>query len=112
MGPGKRPEDLEYYREREAAPGVREGGAERNHYCLQCNGVIPLRYDSRQPAGGEAETCPHCGAALEGRVRAMFNWVETDQVPESDLRALWPWVAGALLVALGFVSIAARRRFA
>jgi hypothetical protein len=108
MSGEQRPEDLEYYRERSAAPGVREGGAERNHYCLSCNGVIPLRYDRRRPAGKERETCPHCGVDLDPRVRAMFNWVETDQVPDSDLRALLPWALAGLAVVVAVVLLALR----
>lgn len=100
MGGQRTPEDLEYYRERSDAPGVREGGSERNHYCMECNGLIPLHYDRRRPAGRRdaPEACPHCGAELDPRVRAMFNWVETDQVPDSDFRALLPWALGAVLV--------------
>lgn len=91
---GMNEEALEYYRERSRAPGVAEGGSHRNHYCLSCNGVIPLEYDQRRPASRERQTCPHCGAELEGNVRAMFNWVETDQVPASDVRALLPILIG------------------
>ena len=97
-------EALEFYRERSRAPGVAEGGAERNHYCLSCNGVIPLSYDRRRPATGPPETCPHCGAELDPRVRAMFNWVETDQVHDSDLRALLPR-AILVLVVVGVVAV-------
>ena len=94
-------EALEHYRRRSHAPGVEAGGAERNHYCLECNGVIPLVYDSREAAGKAVERCPHCGVELEGRVRAMFNWVETDQVHDSDLMAILPlFLAGLAVVAL------------
>lgn len=97
---GTNQEALEYMRQRSKAPGVAEGGSERNHYCMRCNGVIPLRYDSREAAApGPPERCPHCGAELEGRVRAMFNWVETDSVPGSDLAALWPVLLGLLALA-------------
>jgi hypothetical protein len=50
--------------------------------------------------------CPHCGARLEGNVRMMFNWVEIDQVPGSDLRALLPFALAGLaaLVALALVA--------
>jgi hypothetical protein len=92
-------EALDYYRERSRAPGVASGGAERNHYCMACNGVIPLEYDSRRPAGGPPEKCPHCGAELDRRVRAMFNWVEIDQVPSGDARFV--------LIAAGVVLAAA-----
>jgi hypothetical protein len=88
-------ETIDFLRERSRAPGVAEGGAERNHYCLECNGVIPLHYDRRNPAAGPPESCPHCGATLDQRVRAMFNWVEIDQVPPSD--------AGPLLRLAGLV---------
>ena len=37
-------------------------------------------------------------AKLEGRVRAMFNWVETDQVPGSDLKVLLPLFLGVAVV--------------
>lgn len=89
---------IDYYRERSKAPGVAEGGALRNHYCLKCNGVIPLEYDQRKPLEGPTGKCPHCGAELEGRVRAMFNWVETDQVPGSDLKVLLPLFLGVAVV--------------
>ena len=74
-------------------PGVAEGGAARNAYCMACDGVVP--YDE---AGALPERCPHCGAAIEGNARRYFNWVEIDQPAESDLRALLPWIAGALAV--------------
>ena len=57
--------------------------------------MIPLEYDSREPADEDAKVvCPHCGAVQESRVRAMFNWVELDQVPSGDLAALLPWILG------------------
>lgn len=91
-------EELEFLREKSHAPGVAEGGALRNHYCMECNGVIPLEYDSRESAEAiPPEHCPHCGAALEGGIRMMFNWVEMDQVPGSDLRALLPFMIAGLL---------------
>jgi hypothetical protein len=98
----KNQEALEYYREKSRAPGVAEGGSHRNQYCLACGGVVPLEYDSREPLGKDRvpERCPHCGAELEGRVRQMFNWVETDQVPEGDARAVLPMLALVSLVLL------------
>jgi hypothetical protein len=91
-------EEIEFLREKSRAPGVAEGGGLRNHYCMECNGVIPLAYDSRASVEAEApESCPHCGAKLEGGVRMMFNWVEMDQVPGSDLRALLPFLAGGMI---------------
>lgn len=86
---GLNQEAIEHYRARSRAPGVASGGAERNHYCMSCNGVIPLSYDSRRPAEGPPGNCPHCGAELDARVRAMFNWVEIDQVPQGDARAVF-----------------------
>ena len=105
---GMNREAIEHLRERSRAPGVAGGGAERNHYCMACNGVLPLEYDSRRPEAGPTGTCPHCGVELEGRVRAMFNWVEIDQVPGSDLRALAPLV-GAGLVGLALLGWLAAR---
>ena len=100
-------EAIEHYRRRSRAPGVAEGGGLRAHYCMSCDGVLPLAYDSREPASRERATCLHCGAELEGRVRAMFNWVETDQVPESDLRALLPLaLAVVVVVGLGVAALA------
>ena len=93
---GENEEALEYYRERSKAPGVEEGGGLRNHYCFECDGVIELKYDSREPAANIPETCPHCGAKLEGGARRMFNWVELDQPPDSDVRALLIPVVSAL----------------
>jgi hypothetical protein len=87
---------------------VAEGGAERNHYCMSCNGVIPLQYDQREPASGPPQHCPHCGVELDERVRAMFNWVEIDQVPGSDLRALLvPALVVLALLAVGVVVLVA-----
>ena len=91
------PEALEYLRERSRAPGVAEGGSSRNHYCMECNGVVPLAYDQRAPASKERLHCPHCGAELDRGVRAMFNWVEMDQPPDSDLKAV---MLPALLIAV------------
>ena len=82
-------EALEYYRQRSKAPGVAEGGAERNFYCMECDGVIPH--------GTDAKVCPHCGASIEGGVKRYFNWVEMNEPPRSEFRALLPW----LLLALG-----------
>jgi hypothetical protein len=95
-------DELDFLRERSQAPGVAEGGALRNHYCMSCNGVIPLEYDSN--ASREEvppENCPHCGVALEGGVRMMFNWVEIDQVHGSDARALMPFFLAGFVVLLG-----------
>src|SRR5688572_13892557 len=89
-------EALEYYRQRSKAPGVAGGGAERNFYCMSCDGVIA--YES------QAAACPHCGAAVEARVKRYFNWVEMNEPPRSELRALLPW---ALLVLVLFGSLVA-----
>ncbi len=94
-------EAIEYYRERSRAPGVAEGGRERNHYCMSCNGVVPLAYDQRRPADEAPTRCPHCGAELDARVRAMFNWVEIDQPPPSDAP-----LVGLVLLALAAVALA------
>lgn len=94
-------EAMEYLRWRSKAPGVESGGAERNHYCMQCHGVIPLQYDQRQPADGAPSQCPHCGAALEQRVRAMFNWVEMDQPPAADTGLKWAFVGILVFVLVG-----------
>jgi hypothetical protein len=102
---GMNEEDFEYFRERSKAPGVREGGGARNHYCMQCNGVVPLEYDQRDPASTIPEHCPHCGAELDARVRAMFNWVEIDQPPDSDLKALALPALGVLLLLAGVVAL-------
>jgi len=90
---GSNTEALDYYRERSKAPGVAEGGGARNMYCMHCAGVIPL--------GTPIESCPHCGRELEGDVKRYFNWVEIDRTPKSDLRVLWPVLAGALAVLVG-----------
>jgi hypothetical protein len=82
-------EAIDYYRERSQAPGVAEGGAARNSYCMRCDGVIP--WD-----GFEGGACPHCGAALEGNVRRYFNWVEIDRPPEGDARAVLRLAAAGL----------------
>ena len=100
---GENEEALQYYRERSKAPGVEEGGGPRNHYCFECDGVIELEYDSREPAPKVPETCPHCGVKLEGGARRMFNWVELDQSPASDARALLVPALGGLLI-LGVIA--------
>lgn len=97
-------EALDYLRERSKAAGVADGGTERNAYCMECHGVIPLHYDRRIPKNERPDlVCPHCGAVQEGRVRAMFNWVETDEVPESDLGALLPWILLIAVLLIGGV---------
>ena len=65
---GSNAEAIEYYRQRSLAPGVEAGGSERNCYCMECDGVIPIERS--------VEACPHCGASLEGMARRYFNWVE------------------------------------
>jgi len=102
---GLNEEALEHYRKRSRAPGVAEGGAARNHYCMECDGVVPLEYDSRDSTPTGPESCPHCGAQLDERVRAMFNWVEIDQVPGSDARALLPFFALGLLAVAAVVVV-------
>jgi len=89
------PEAMEYLRERSHAPGVKEGGSDRNFYCMQCAGVIPY--------APPRETCPHCGASLDESVKRYFNWVEMNDPPKSDARALLPVFLGALLI-LGLVA--------
>ncbi len=92
-------EALEYYRERSKAPGVAEGGGLRNVYCMECDGVIPVEYDRAEPADrGAKRTCPHCGVELDASIQRMFNWVEIDRAPPSDVRALLPLALGALAV--------------
>jgi hypothetical protein len=97
-------EELEFLRQKSQAPGVAEGGALRNHYCMECNGVIPLEYDSNESREGEPpEHCPHCGAETGGGVRMMFNWVEIDQAPGSDAKALMPFFIAIVLGLLGIL---------
>lgn len=85
---------IDYYRERSNAPGVAEGGEARNFYCMSCDGVVP--FDQ------EGEVCPHCGESIEGRSKRYFNWVEIDEAPSSDFKALLPYFVGVLVVlALG-----------
>ncbi len=69
---------IEYYRERSRAPGVKEGGGERNFYCMACDGVIPF-----EP---EHSNCPHCQAAIDPHVKRYFNWVEINDTPRGDAR--------------------------
>lgn len=58
---------------------------------MGCDGVIPHDH--------QGEGCPHCGAAIDERVRRYFNWVEIDRPGEGDFRALLPWlVVGAGVV--------------
>lgn len=91
---GMNEEALDYYRSRSKAPGVAEGGSERNFYCMECDGVIPFD----QGAG----RCPHCGAELAGGARRFFNWVELDSPPRGDARALLS-IAGAVLLLLALL---------
>lgn len=93
---GTNEEALDYYRERSKAPGVAEGGGPRNHYCMECDGVI--EHDSA------ATACPHCGASLEGVSKRYFNWVEINEPPRSDARSL---VLPAALVLFGAAALAA-----
>lgn len=86
----KNAEALEYYRARSKAPGVAEGGDSRNFYCMTCDGVIPH--------GFRGEHCPHCKAAIDERVKRYFNWVEINEPPSSDFKALIPIAVGSLSV--------------
>jgi len=70
------PEALEYYRSRSRAPGVAEGGAARNFYCMRCDGVIPF--------DPPTDACPHCGERIDENVKRYFNWVEIAEPPASD----------------------------
>ncbi|MEM7310655.1 MAG: hypothetical protein AAF682_28535 [Planctomycetota bacterium] len=103
---GSNREAIDHMRERSKAPGVESGGGARNHYCMSCNGVIPIV--------GEAgvveapEHCPHCGAALDDRVRAMFNWVEIDEPPQSDAGALLRVALGGLAAIVVIAALAWR----
>jgi hypothetical protein len=94
---GAHREQLEYYRERSRAPGVAEGGAERNFYCMECDGVVPFR--------DAPERCPHCGAAIDEHVRRYFNWVEIAEPGGSDARALAPLFAAGLLALLAAAAL-------
>jgi hypothetical protein len=87
-------EALDYYRGRNHAPGVEEGGTARNFYCMECDGVVP--WDDFK-----GDQCPHCGAAIEGSARRYFNWVEIDRVPARDRTAL----ALALGIVLGAIAL-------
>lgn len=88
-------EAIDYYRERSQAPGVAEGGEARNHFCMECDGVIP--WDEFK-----GDACPHCGAKIDGSVRRYFNWVEIDRTPQADRTAalLATGIALAFLAAL------------
>lgn len=92
---GTHREAIEYYRARSRAPGVAAGGAERNFYCMECDGVIPHDH------GGTG--CPHCGAALEGKARRYFNWVEIDSPPRSDAGPLLRRGLAVLALVLGLL---------
>jgi hypothetical protein len=89
---GANREAIEHLRQRSHAPGVAEGGGARNHYCMECKGVVPF-------ADPPPERCPHCGAALDEHVRAMFNWVEIDSAPSGDAASL------ARVLALGLAAL-------
>lgn len=102
-------EALEYMRERSRAPGVEDGGSHRNSYCMECNGVLPLDYDRRVADDQrKLKECPHCGAEIDARVQAMFNWVEIDQVHGGDAKAMLPVLLGGLVV-LGLLAFFALR---
>ncbi len=92
---GANSEALEYYRQRSRAPGVAEGGAERNFYCMSCDGVIAYTHSG--------DACPHCGVALDERVKRYFNWVEINDPPTSDVLPLLK-LATAGLVALALLA--------
>jgi hypothetical protein len=94
------PEALEYYRSRSQAPGVAEGGSSRNFYCMECDGVIAHDW--------QEERCPHCRAALAGMSKRYFNWVEINEPPASDLRALLPFLIGGLVLLVLVLLLAAR----
>lgn len=91
-------EALDYYRGRNDAPGVAEGGEARNSYCMECDGVIP--WD-----GFEGGACPHCGAPIDGNTRRYFNWVEIDRPPESDRLALALVLGGAAAALLAVAAV-------
>ena len=55
---------------------------------MRCDGVIPFDH------AGHA--CPHCNEPLDEKARRYFNWVEINEPPPSDLRALLPIVCGVL----------------
>jgi len=94
-------EALEYYRRRSRAPGVAEGGAERNYYCMKCDGVIPFEFSGPR--------CPHCDEPLDGVAKRYFNWVEINEPARSDFKALLPFlVAGALVLAIVLVFVLRR----
>jgi len=84
-------EAIDYYRERSKAPGVAEGGAERNFYCMRCDGVIAYTHS--------APNCPHCGEPIDEHVKRYFNWVEINEPPPSDFLPLLK-LGSALLAAL------------
>jgi hypothetical protein len=98
---GTNEEALEYYRQRSHAPGVEAGGAERNFYCMKCDGVIPFDF-----AGS---SCPHCGESLAGMAKRYFNWVEINEPARSDFKALLPFLlGGAVLIVLVLVFVLKR----
>jgi hypothetical protein len=94
-------EALEYYRQRSRAPGVAEGGAERNFYCMKCDGVIPFEF--RGPH------CPHCAEPLAGAAKRYFNWVEINEPAESDFKALLPFLLAGLAILVVVLVIVLRR---
>jgi hypothetical protein len=90
---GTNAEAMDYYRARSHAPGVEAGGGPRNFYCMRCDGVIP---HDPPPAA-----CPHCGEPTAEAAKRYFNWVEINEPPRSDARA----VLLPVLLVLGAVGI-------
>jgi hypothetical protein len=90
-------EALDYYRERSKAPGVAEGGGPRNFYCMRCDGVIP--------SDALLTACPHCGEPLDEHVKRYFNWVEINEPPSGDARAVLKPVLIAVLMVAALVAL-------
>ncbi len=93
-------EAIDYYRERSQAPGVAEGGEARNHFCMDCDGVIP--WDDFK-----GDSCPHCGAKIDGSVRRYFNWVEIDRTPHADRTAALLATGIALVLVAALLAVLA-----
>ena len=73
-------------------PGVAEGGAARNYYCMSCDGVIDFDFRGEHFTAAQSSTC----------TPSATNWVESTTAGQRLPRAGTLMAAG--LVALGLIA--------
>ncbi|MFN0205421.1 MAG: hypothetical protein ACKVS6_03805 [Planctomycetota bacterium] len=85
-------EAIEFHNKQNERAGMEGDVARRNQYCPACRGVVDWK----------AEKCPHCGAAIEAKLRDYYNFSDFEAPVERS--ELLP-ILTAFLILIGIVGL-------